>query len=223
MCNISYIILPKLELNLPNKVKKMINTIKQALENSFSYVDYRKKVTSLIAEGKSTGHTQSDDLLKYSELNETRMNRLEKTIQIKGNVKEKLQNLDKKYIWLVLSEGWCGDAAQIVPVIHKMAEVTDKVELKIALRDDNDALMQHFLTNGGKAIPKLILLDAETLEVIADWGPRPAGAKQLILDYKAAIGVVDETAKIELQKWYLHDKGISIQNEIVEMHENILA
>jgi hypothetical protein len=123
----------------------------------------------------------------------------------------------------VLSEGWCGDAAQIVPVIHKMADVTDKVELKIALRDDNDALMQHFLTNGGKAIPKLIVLDAETLEVVLDWGPRPHGAKQLILDYKAAHGVVDETAKIELQKWYLHDKGISIQNEIVEMHEQVLS
>ena len=201
----------------------MINTIKQALENSFSYADYRKKVTSLIAEGKSTGHTQSEDLLKYSELNETRMNRLEKTIEVTDKTKTKLQNLDKKYIWLVLSEGWCGDAAQIVPVIHKMAEVTDKVELKIALRDDNDALMQHFLTNGGKAIPKLIVLDAESLEVVLDWGPRPHGAKQLIVDYKAAHGVVDETAKIELQKWYLHDKGISIQNEIVEMHENVLA
>ena len=201
----------------------MINTIKQALENSFSFADYRKKVTSLIAEGKSTGHEQSEDLLKYSELNETRMNRLEKTIEVTEEVKTKLKNLDKKYIWLVLSEGWCGDAAQIVPVIHKMAEATDKVELKIALRDDNDALMQHFLTNGGKAIPKLIVLDAETLDVVLDWGPRPHGAKQLILDYKAAQGVVDEPAKIELQKWYLHDKGISIQNEIVEMHENILA
>ena len=201
----------------------MINTIKQALENSFSYADYRKKVTNLIAEGKSTGHTQSEDLLKYSELNETRMNRLQKTIEVTPETKSKLQNLDKKYIWLVLSEGWCGDAAQIVPVIHKMADVTDKVELKIALRDDNDALMQHFLTNGGKAIPKLIVLDAETLDVVLDWGPRPHGAKQLILDYKATHGVVDEPAKIELQKWYLHDKGISIQNEIVEMHENILA
>ena len=144
----------------------MKNTIQQTLLNSFSYSDYRKKVTKLIAEGKSTGHEQSDDLLHYSELNEARMNRLEKTIEVTPETKAKLQNLDKKYIWLVLSEGWCGDAAQIVPVIHKMAEVTDKVELKIALRDDNDALMQHFLTNGGKAIPKLIVLDAETLDVV---------------------------------------------------------
>jgi hypothetical protein len=149
------------------------------------------------------------------------MNRLEKTIDVLPEIKIKLQNLEKKYIWLVLSEGWCGDAAQIVPVIHKMAELTDKIELKIALRDDNDALMQHFLTNGGKAIPKLIVLDAENFEVLADWGPRPHGAKQLIIDYKATHGVVDETAKIELQKWYLHDKGVSIQQEIMEMHEKI--
>lgn len=201
----------------------MKNTIQQTLLNSFSYSEYRKKVTELIAEGKSTGHEQSNDLLHYSELNEARMNRLEKTIAIVDEVKAKLENLDKKYIWLVLAEGWCGDAAQVLPVIHKMAETTNKVELKIALRDDNDALMQHFLTNGGKAIPKLIVLDAETSEVIADWGPRPHGAKQLILDYKAAHAVVDETAKIELQKWYLHDKGISIQQEIMEMHDKVLA
>jgi hypothetical protein len=215
--------LSKIELNLLNKVKNMINTIKQALENSFSYADYRKKVTSLIAEGKSTGHEQSEDLLKYSELNETRMNRLEKTIEVTPETKTKIKNLNKKYIWLVLSEGWCGDAAQIVPVIDKLAKVSENIELRIALRDDNNALMQHFLTNGGKAIPKLIVLDAESLEVLADWGPRPSGAKQLILNYKAAHGVVDETAKIELQKWYLHDKGISIQNEIVELHEQVLS
>jgi hypothetical protein len=199
----------------------MINTIQKALQNSFSYDDYRKQITHLISVGKSTGHEQSKDLLHYSELNETRMNRLEKTIVVLPEIINKLQSLDKKYIWLVLSEGWCGDAAQIVPVIHKMAEVTDKIELKIALRDDNDVVMQHFLTNGGKAIPKLIVLDAESLEVVADWGPRPYDAKQLIIDYKATHGVVDETAKIELQKWYLHDKGVSIQQEIVEMHEKI--
>ena len=201
----------------------MKNTIEQALQNSFSYSEYRKTVSDLIAEGKSTGHEQSEDLLRYSELNEARLNRLEKTIAVTEEVKSDLEKLDKKYIWLVLAEGWCGDAAQIVPVIYKMSEVTENVSLKIALRDDNDALMQHFLTNGGKAIPKLLILDADTLEVLADWGPRPHGAKQLILDYKAAHGVVDEPAKIELQKWYLHDKGVAIQNEIIALHKEVLV
>ena len=98
-----------------------------------------------------------------------------------------------------------------------MAEVSDKIDLRILLRDENEALMNLFLTNGTKSIPKLIMLDKETGEVITDFGPRPKGAKQLIIDYKVTHGIVDETAKIELQKWYLADKGISIQKEIVAL------
>ena len=195
----------------------MINTIQNALENSFSYANYRKHVAQLIAIGQSTGHTQSENLLHYSELNETRMNRLEKTIAIIDEVKFKLENLYRNYIWLVITEGWCGDAAQILPIINKMSEVSKNIDLQIVLRDDNDALMQHFLTNGGKAIPKLIVLDAENLEVISDWGPRPKAATQLITDYKLEHGVIDETAKTALQKWYLHDKGIATQNEIIKI------
>jgi hypothetical protein len=52
---------------------------------------------------------------------------------------------------------------------------------------------------------------------LINFGPRPHGAKQLILDYKATHGIVDETAKIELQKWYLADKGVSTQNEIIAL------
>ena len=132
-------------------------------------------------------------------------------------VKTFLENLDRDYIWLVISESWCGDAAQILPIINKMAEVSDKIDLKIVLRDDNEDLMNLFLTNGTRSIPKLIIIDKETNEVIADFGPRPQEAKQLILDYKAEHGIVDETAKINLQKWYLNDKGISTQKEIVAL------
>jgi hypothetical protein len=117
----------------------------------------------------------------------------------------------------VISEGWCGDAAQLVPVFHKMAELSPRIELKIALRDDNDDLMHLFLTNGSRSIPKLIIIDKNTLEVLGDFGPRPEGAKQLILDYKAEHGVVDETAKTNLQLWYLHDKGLSTQQEVMEV------
>ena len=81
--------------------------------------------------------------------------------------------------------------------------------------------MNKFLSNGGKAIPKLLILDAETFTVLSDWGPRPEGAKNLILDYKALHGVVDEIAKTELQKWYLHDKGVSTQNEIMALVEKV--
>lgn len=195
----------------------MKEIIQNAIQNSLSYAEYRKLASDLVAQGKPTGHDLSEALAHYAELNETRMNRLEKTITLTDAVIQTLQNSSKNAIWLVLAESWCGDAAQILPVLNKMSEASNSIQLNIVLRDDHDALMQLFLTNGAKSIPKLIILDAQTLNVLADWGPRPLGAKQLIEEYKATHGVVDETGKIELQKWYLHDKGISIQQEISEI------
>jgi len=199
----------------------METIINQSLSQSLSYADYRKQVTKLLEEGLSTGNEKTSDHLHYSELNEVRMNRLEKTIKIAVENIQKLQSLQKEYIWLVISEGWCGDAAQILPVIYKMAHFSPKIELKIVFRDEDEDLMKMFLTNGGKAIPKLLVIDKKTLEVLVHFGPRPQGAKQLILDYKKKFGIVDETAKAELQLWYLHDKGITTQNEIMEVMQEL--
>lgn len=192
----------------------MNSVISKSITKSSSYKEYRNLIDKYAQEGKTTGMISSPDYINYTKLNESRMHRLDKTIEVTQETKALLENLSKEYIWLVLAESWCGDAAQVVPVINKMAEVTSKIELRIVLRDENEDLMNLFLTNGTKSIPKLIIIEKETGEVVGDFGPRPTQAKQLIIDYKAAHGVVDETAKIELQKWYLADKGVSIQNEI---------
>jgi hypothetical protein len=196
----------------------MKTPVAKALFKSHSYSGYRKLVSDLLRDEKSTGNVQSSELTLYSSLNETRMNRLEKTIKISEDIIQKLKSLKSEYIWLVISEGWCGDAAQLLPVFNKMANESDgKIELKIVLRDENEELMNLFLTNKGRAIPKLIVINRETAAVRADWGPRPMGATDLIANYKKENGAIDETAKIDLQKWYLHDKGLSSQNEIVQM------
>jgi hypothetical protein len=192
----------------------MKSIIQSALQNSHSYTEYRNIVSKLISEGKSTGKEQSADLLHYSELNEVRMKRLEKTQKLDGEVEKMLQNLKSKQTWLVISEGWCGDAAQILPIIKLMSEASKNIDLKLVFRDENEELINLFLTNGAKSIPKLLILD-ENANLINHWGPRPEGAKNLIIEYKANHGIVDEAAKIALQKWYLEDKGISTMKEIV--------
>lgn len=192
----------------------MSTLIQSALQKSLSYYEYLSLVSKLISEGKSTGNEQSADLLHYSELNEVRMKRLEKTLKLDAEVEKTLQNIASKQTWLIISEGWCGDAAQILPIIKLMSDASEKIDLKIVLRDENEVLMNQFLTNGAKSIPKLLLLD-EAFNLINHWGPRPEAAKNLILNYKAKNGIVDETAKIALQKWYLEDKGIATMKEIV--------
>ena len=195
----------------------MKSIIEKSLSQSHSYVDYRNHIKDLLKEGKSSGNEQSEALTHYSELNENRMNRLEKTVKISTEIIQKINQLNGDYIWLVISEGWCGDAAQILPVIYKMAELSEKINLKVVFRDENEDLMNLFLSNGTKSIPKLLILDKSTLDVLGHFGPRPIGAKQLIIDYKAKHGIVDETAKTNLQLWYLHDKGLSIQKEILDL------
>ena len=195
----------------------MKSITENSLSQSHSYVDYRNYIKDLLKEGKSTGKEQSEALTHYSELNEARMNRLEKTVKISTEIIQKLNQIKGDYIWLVISEGWCGDAAQILPVIYKMAELSEKIDLKIVFRDENDDLTNLFLTNGTKSIPKLIFLDGVTFELLGHFGPRPKGAIELIANYKKKFGLIDEKAKAALQMWYLKDKGLSIQNEILEL------
>lgn len=191
--------------------------VAEALQKSFTYLEYRNIVSSLLDEGKSTGQEQSDELTNYSSLNNTRMKRLDKTMIVAEDVIKSILGLQKEYIWLVISEGWCGDAAQILPIMNKMQMISPKIDLQIVFRDENPNLMDLFLTNGSRSVPKLILLDKESMNVVGHWGPRPKGATDLIKSYKEQYGVVDETAKTELQLWYLHDKGYSTQREIVQM------
>ncbi|WP_268848647.1 thioredoxin family protein [Flavobacterium aestivum] len=199
----------------------MKNSVAKALFNSYTYLEYRKIVSDLLSEGKSTGNEQSEDLLHYSTLNESRLKRLDKTITVPEEISTKLKALENRYIWLVIAEGWCGDAAQILPILNKMALESDQIDLKIVFRDSNDDLMNHFLTNGARSIPKLIIIDKESGKVCNHWGPRPKGASDLIKNYKEQFGIVDEEAKTQLQMWYLHDKGLSTQNEIAEIMVSI--
>jgi hypothetical protein len=199
----------------------MKSSVAKALFNSYTYLEYRKIVSDLLSEGKSTGNEQSEDLLHYSTLNETRLKRLDKTITVPEGVSAKLKALEKEYIWLVIAEGWCGDVAQILPILNKMALESNKIDLRIVFRDSNDDVMNHFLTNGARAIPKLIVVDKASGKVCDHWGPRPKDASDLIKNYKEQFGIVDEEAKSQLQMWYLHDKGLSTQNEVLEMMQNL--
>ena len=160
----------------------MKEIIENSLKKAISYTDYRVLVSNLLADGKSTGPEQSEALTNYSLLNDRRMKRLDKTIKISEETILEFQKVKEPQTWLVITEGWCGDAAQNIPVINKIAETTDKINLKVVLRDENLELMDLFLTNGGRSIPKLIALDKDN-NVIDSWGPRPTVATKMVADY----------------------------------------
>ncbi len=194
----------------------MKNIIQSSLKKALSYSEYRDLVSSLLAEGKSTGPNQSEDLLNYSKLNDKRMKRLDKTVKLTEETVAKVKDIKTPQTWLVLTEGWCGDAAQNIPVINKIAEENSNINLKLVLRDDNLPLMDAFLTNGGRSIPKLIALN-ENNEVINTWGPRPTVATKMVADYKEKNGSLDAAFKEDLQVWYNKNKGVNTQEDIISM------
>jgi hypothetical protein len=194
--------------------------IKNSLNHTISYSNYRNLIKNLISEGKSTGTEQSEDHLTFSILNDKRMDRLDKTLEVSAETQNSLDNLNKGFTFLVIAEGWCGDAAQILPIINKVAEASHNIDFKIVLRDENEDLMNQYLTNGSKSIPKVLILDQEN-KVLDSWGPRPAVASQMVVDYKAQNGSLDEEFKKNLQIWYNKDKGHNTQNELVGLlHAN---
>ena len=197
----------------------MKKSIEEGLQKAISYTSFRKLISDLIASGKSSGPIQSEDLLNYSKLNDRRMTRLDKTIQLSHETLLALKKNDKPITWLVLTEGWCGDAAQTLPVINKIADESDLITLKIIFRDEHEELMSHFLTNGGKSIPKLLVLNSEN-DVLNTWGPRPNIATKMVQDYKNTHGQLDAAFKQELQVWYNKNKGVNIQENMVGLLTN---
>lgn len=198
----------------------MENTlITKSIDRAVSYSTYRTLIKGLLVEGKSTGITQNEDLLNYSTLNDKRMDRLDKTMKLSETIKEALDQLKSNYTFLVIAEGWCGDAAQVLPVLHKISEYSNNITMKVVCRDENEALMDAFLTNGSKSIPKVIIVDEEAT-VIDSWGPRPSIATQMVIDYKNNFGSLDAEFKKDLQVWYNKDKGINTQQDIIELLVN---
>lgn len=196
-------------------------TIDQSLEKSISYQEYRTLVQQLLEENKSTGNTQSESLLNYSQLNDRRMHRWDKTLRVPEDIEKKVLNFGKKITWLVIAESWCGDAAHVLPVINKVAGLNPNISLRVVLRDENMELMNQFLTNGSQSIPKLIVLEKDNLEVLSTWGPRPSEATRMVEAYKAEHGSIDAAFKEELQMWYNKDKGLNIMQDLVSILERI--
>lgn len=192
----------------------MNNIITEAVKKGMNYTQYNLLFKQLAEEGRSTGE-QTEEKTHYTKLNFSRSKRLDKTAQIPAEHIETFKNIDKRQTWLVISEPWCGDAAQNLPFLNKFAELSDNVDLKIVLRDENLDLMNQFLTNGSQSIPILIVLD-ENQNVIKTWGPRSKAATKLVSDYKEEHGAIDDAFKEILQVWYNSDKGVSIVEDLVE-------
>ncbi|RYC52064.1 thioredoxin family protein [Flagellimonas olearia] len=192
-----------------------ITLVRQGISMGMDYEKYRDLVHHLVDTKQTTGLPQSEANIEYTQLNDRRMKRWDKTFRLPETVAQKVSNIPSRLKFLVLTESWCGDAAHSMPIMNKMAETNPNMEFKVLLRDENPELMDAFLTNGSRSIPKLVVFDADLNEIIAEWGPRPSIATQMANDFKATHGTFTPEFKQDLQVWYNKNKGEDILNDLV--------
>ncbi len=201
-------------MEIMTKTLDKTSLVKEAMDQGTSYEVYRKLVADHVEKETSTGPNQTEALTQYTLLNHSRMKRLDKTVKIPEVIQETFKNHSGKQTWLVLTESWCGDAAQSMPAMNKLAQLAPHIDFKVVLRDENLDLMNEFLTHGSMSIPKLIVWDHEKEEVVGDWGPRPSVATQMVNDYKEAYGALTPEFKKDLQVWYNKDKSQNIVEDL---------
>lgn len=199
----------------------MDNVIKESIKKSISYTDYRLAVKQLADIHSNSGIDKTNDLAEFTKLNDKRMKRWDKTIKISEENKQKIASFNKKLTWLIITESWCGDAAHVIPVINKIAELNTNINLRIVFRDENLDLMDQFLTNGGRAIAKLIVINEDTNKVTNTYGPRPSEATNLVNEYKTKHGALTPEFKEDLQHWYNKNKGQNIINDMLIMLDSL--
>lgn len=193
-----------------------------SLQNVHTYDGYRQLIDSLLEKQQTTNADNSEKMLNYTKLNVQRMQRVEKTTVLQPETIAFFEQLKRPLFFLTLTEGWCGDASQNLPVIEKMARINPLVKHHVILRDEHPAIMDQFLTNGSRSIPIVIFIDGESGETLGHWGPRPSVPQQMAMDYKKNPVKPREEFYTELHLWYSRDKGQLLQKEFVEQLRRVV-
>lgn len=196
--------------------------VTEALKDGISYAEYRILVENHTESFTSTGHTQTEALSNYTLLNHQRMRRWDKRFKLSDEQLKAARDLDIKIKWLVLTESWCGDAAHTMPIMNRIAEANENIDLRVVLRDDHPQLMNAFLTDGNKSIPKLIVQDSRSEAILYTWGPRPKPAASMVQECKKSYGTLPPEFKEDLQMWYNKDKGETTARELLEQLSKVI-
>ncbi len=190
-------------------------------KSGISYKEYRTLIDSQLSKNQTTGPDNSKEMVDYTKMNVQRMNRLDKTVNVIDLLTKTVITLRNNYDLLVISEGWCGDAAQILPVIEQFVETSNnKLDLKIVLRDQHIDLIDAHLTNGGRAIPILLVINRTTGKLVAKWGPRPTILQDLMKEWKKDVTDIWELSTM-VHAWYAKDKTQSTQLELNDLFSNL--
>lgn len=184
------------------------------LHNTLTFPEY---VDQMRSDSEITDLSNlSDKEIEYLptvKLNYQRLSRILRTYKIDEDLLGLIKKISSPQAWMVISEAWCGDSAQNLPYIAKIAECNSLINLRIILRDSNLDIMDLYLADGkSRSIPKLVAFNEDGNELF-QWGARPKEAQELVTQLKNE-GMEKEKFLEELHFWYGRDRGRTLENEL---------
>jgi len=188
-------------------MSNLILNVAKISGESMSWMSYLEKIDSLLSKGLSTGPKQTPELFGKSKLNRHRMQRIIKTGKVPVEYIRLFQQLSPEICFLIITEGWCGDAAQLLPYFELLSDAKTKEErIRFVLRDET-TYIDNFLTDGSKSIPVIVAYNGSTGEVILSWGPRPKVISMWYKELKGKNTLNKDELSYQLHARYSTDKG----------------
>ncbi|HNA57488.1 MAG TPA: thioredoxin family protein [Chitinophagales bacterium] len=190
-----------------------------ALTNVYDFAGFTTLTAQMVAEGTTTGPVKSESRIDATKLNIQRINRLIKTTKLlpEWDTLFGIENLE----FLAITETWCGDGAQILPVVSRIADHIG-VPLRIILRDEYPDIIDRYQFRNTRSIPVLIAFNRLTGEELGWWGPKPADAQKIVDDAKIN-NIPHDDYVISLQNWYNQTKTIPLQQELLSFVQRCLS
>jgi hypothetical protein len=159
--------------------------------------------------------------IEHIKLNYQRSSRILRTHKLNDKLSGLIKQISSPQLWMVITEAWCGDSAQNLPYIVKIAECNPLINLRILLRDQNTDIMDLYLSEGrAKSIPKIVAFNDEGDELF-QWGARPKEAQELVTKLKSE-GLSKEVFLNQLHLWYGKNRGKNLEREFIQIAEELM-
>lgn len=187
----------------------------EVIEKGLPYSEFVQFTQQLVEEKRTTGANQSEAYLEYTRMCLQRMNRWNKTAKVSAKMTQLMESIQEPQIWLVITEAWCGDGAQSIPYLAKLAGLNPKIKLRIIMRDEYPEIMDAYLTNGARSIPKLVAFTEDLKVELFTWGPKPLYLMNRQKEYKHDPKGLSYSGFLEeIHLWYAKNKNQDLEAEL---------